>query len=360
MTFPSNDHSRNVALVKALMALREMDMHQVSAHTGVQIENFQAWLDGASTVLSQKSYQALLNYLGLTVEGFNLNFVQNWMLRAPSAFSADQRDALVQVSPLMGMAHMIEIKGSWLPMFSKQRLFAIRGDGFKVLVAVKGSWRMPPALTPAMFPDVMPQAQVNEVHVDELTWHSVRHQTLTPSEFDELFDPSSVNCSWNDVRLMARERGITPAMLARDILARETSGDPVIAPAAAKIETEQARTAEPVAIAIPAAQQKTQEAAQVAQAASATSARADVQAPPRRTRRARVDPAPQAPAAPSTPSVTNQPAPAVPDANPMTMAFPTTTFPSTPQPVVTPSVFEIQAPVGIQEAASAPRTMPMA
>lgn len=57
--------------------------------------------------------------------------------------------------------------------------------------------------------------------VDALYWNAVRNQAITPAEFDDLFFETALECSWNDLRLMARERGITPSMLAKDILSKD-------------------------------------------------------------------------------------------------------------------------------------------
>ena len=56
-------------------------------------------------------------------------------------------------------------------------------------------------------------------------WHAVRNKAITPAEFDDLFFETALECSWNDLRLMARERGITPSMLAKDVLAKDMQAE---------------------------------------------------------------------------------------------------------------------------------------
>lgn len=64
-------------------------------------------------------------------------------------------------------------------------------------------------------------APSNESKVDSLYWHAARTGQLTPSEFDDIFLETYDKWSWNDVRLIARKRGITPTDLAESILAKD-------------------------------------------------------------------------------------------------------------------------------------------
>lgn len=227
--FDQSHLPKDVRLVHALMTLRHITPQELSSHTGIQIENLQAWLKGTASALALRSYIALLTYLGLNREGLSKTYVQHWDLDATSAFTQEQRTALQQVAPWLTNGAMIEILGDWQPIYGKTRIFAIRGDTFKILIAVKSGFRMPIALDPTLIPGVSyrttPDNKPPELRVDPLYWNAVRTKAITPAEFDDLFFETALECSWNDLRLMARERGLTPSMLAKDILTKDIAAE---------------------------------------------------------------------------------------------------------------------------------------
>lgn len=237
MSADKNDLPKDVRLVHALMILRGLSPHELALHTGVQIENLQAWLQGTASALAQRSYIALLSYLGLTRDGLSKAYVQNWEMDVRQTFSASQLEALQQVAPWLGGGTMIEIMGEWQPLLGKTRMFAIRGDNFKILLGLKGAFRMPCALQPNMVPGLSYRTTEDnkppEIRVEASYWHAVRNKAITPAEFDDLFFETALECSWNDLRLMARERGITPSMLAKDVLSKDMPADEF---AVAKVE----------------------------------------------------------------------------------------------------------------------------
>lgn len=237
MSVDKNDLPKDVRLVHALMILRGLSPHELALHTGVQIENLQAWLQGTASALAHRSYIALLSYLGLTRDGLSKAYVQNWEMDVRQQFSEVQQDALLQVAPWLTGGTMIEIMGEWQPLFGKTRMFAIRGDNFKILLGLKGAFRMPCALQPSMVPGLSYRTTEDnkppEIRVEASYWHAVRNKAITPAEFDDLFFETALECSWNDLRLMARERGITPSMLAKDVLAKDMQSEEM---AVAKVE----------------------------------------------------------------------------------------------------------------------------
>ena len=216
---------KDVRLVHALMALRRITPQELSLHTGIQVENLNAWLKGTASALALRSYIALLSYLGLTREGLSKAYVQHWELEATTAFTPEQIASLQQVAPWLAGGAMIEIMGEWQPLYGKTRMFAIRGETFKILIAVKSGFRMPLAVQPSLIPGVAyrstPDNKPPEIRVDHLYWNAVRTKAITPAEFDDLFFETALECSWNDLRLMARERGLTPSMLAKDIFTKD-------------------------------------------------------------------------------------------------------------------------------------------
>lgn len=248
MSADKNEMPKDVRLVQALMVLRGLSPHELSLHTGVQIENLQAWLQGSASALTHRSYIALLSYLGLTRDGLSKSYVQNWDMDVRQTFSASQLEALQQVAPWLGGGTMIEIMGEWQPLFGKTRMFAIRGENFKILLGLKGAFRMPCALQPNMVPGLSYRTTEDnkppEIRVEASYWHAVRNKAITPAEFDDLFFETALECSWNDLRLMARERGITPSMLAKDVLSKDI---PVDEFAMAKAKTEVKASKETVA-----------------------------------------------------------------------------------------------------------------
>ena len=229
MSADKNDLPKDVRLVHALMTLRGLSPHELALHTGVQIENLQAWLQGTASALAHRSYIALLSYLGLTRDGLSKAYVQNWEMDVRQTFSAAQLEALTQVAPWLIGGTMIEIMGEWQPLLGKTRMFAIRGENFKILLGLKGAFRMPCALQPNMVPGLSyrttEDSKPPEIRVEAAYWHAVRNKAITPAEFDDLFFETALECSWNDLRLMARERGITPSMLAKDVLSKDMPAD---------------------------------------------------------------------------------------------------------------------------------------
>ena len=52
---------KDVRLVHALMALRRITPQELSLHTGIKVENLNAWLKGTASALALRSYIALLS-----------------------------------------------------------------------------------------------------------------------------------------------------------------------------------------------------------------------------------------------------------------------------------------------------------
>ncbi len=229
MSVDENKLPKDVRLVHALMTLRGLSPHELALHTGVQIENLQAWLQGTASALAHRSYIALLSYLGLTRDGLSKAYVQNWEMAVGSTFSPAQMGALEQVAQWLVGGTMIEIMGEWQPLYGKMRVFAIRGENFKILLGLKSGFKMPCALQPSMVPGLSYRTTEDnkppEIRVESSYWHAVRNKAITPAEFDDLFFETALECSWNDLRLMARERGITPSMLAKDVLAKDMQAE---------------------------------------------------------------------------------------------------------------------------------------
>ncbi len=221
----NKDLPKDVLLVRALMTLKNVNAQELAVHAGVQTENLYAWLNGTASALSKKSYIALLSYLGLTQAGFSKGFVQNWSISVGGKFTSEQLTLLEHVSPWLAGGALMEIAGDWQPLHGKSRVFAIRGEHFKILLSLKGGFRMPFALEPEHIPGISYRVTDTnsepKILVDALYWNAVRNQAITPAEFDDLFFETALECSWNDLRLMARERGITPSMLAKDILSKD-------------------------------------------------------------------------------------------------------------------------------------------
>ena len=229
MSVDENKLPKDVRLVHALMTLRGLSPHELALHTGVQIENLQAWLQGTASALAHRSYIALLSYLGLTRDGLSKAYVQNWEMAVGSTFSPAQMGAFEQVAQWHVGGTMIEIMGEWQPLYGKMRVFAIRGENFKILLGLKSGFKMPCALQPSMVPGLSYRTTEDnkppEIRVESSYWHAVRNKAITPAEFDDLFFETALECSWNDLRLMARERGITPSMLAKDVLAKDMQAE---------------------------------------------------------------------------------------------------------------------------------------
>lgn len=218
---------KEVRLVRSLMTLRNITPDMLSAHTGIQLENLQAWLNGTASALSNRSYVSMLTYLGLTKHGLSGSYVQVWNLNVSKEFSEEQLQAFSEISGWLAGGQLMEIKGDYQKWSKKLRVFAIRGKHFKILVKLQGGIRNPLELKPEHFSgNVTARMRDNSPalvsKVDDLYWHAARTAQLTPSEFDDIFLETYDKWSWNDLRLIARERGITPSDLAESILAKDS------------------------------------------------------------------------------------------------------------------------------------------
>lgn len=216
---------KDISLVHALMTLRGILVEDLARHANVQLENLRAWLAGTHTALAHRSYIAILSYLGVTRAGLSGSNVQVWTLRAPKAFTSAQTDSLRIIAGWLVGGQMIEITGAYSDFFSKMRVYAIRGKSFKILVHVKGGLRQPAELTPDLVPSVIYRPSNDGKpavsNVDPMYWHGVRTSAVTPAEFDDIFSDTYSEWSWHDLRLVARERGITPSALAEWVLQKD-------------------------------------------------------------------------------------------------------------------------------------------
>jgi pimeloyl-ACP methyl ester carboxylesterase len=93
---------------------------------------------------------------------------------------------------MMGGAQMIEIKSdSKDSFFSKTRVYAFRGETFKVLLYLTGGILRPKALDADSFPGVIWRSSSEGrppcCVVDNLYWSAIKDEALTPSEFDDIF-----------------------------------------------------------------------------------------------------------------------------------------------------------------------------
>lgn len=224
---------KDICLVRALMTLRGIKVEDLAFHAGVQLENLTAWLSGTQSALAHRSYISVLSYLGITKEGLTGSHVQVWELEAPRKFSPIQLEALKQIAPWLVGGQIAEITGDFQPVFHKVRAYAIRGKSFKVIVLVKGGMRMPAKLEASMLPNIQTRISGDKkdgsCHVDPLYWHAVRNSAITPAEFDDIFTGNYSEWSWNDVRLIARERGITPSSMAKWVLSRDPKDSAALA-----------------------------------------------------------------------------------------------------------------------------------
>lgn len=216
---------KEISLVHALMTLRGIRVEDLARHANVQLENLRGWLAGKHTALAHRSYIAILSYLGVTRSGLSGSTVQVWTLRAPKEFTSTQTESLRIIAGWLVGGQMIEITGDHRDFFNKTRVYAIRGKSFKILVHVKGGMRQPAELTPDLVPSVVnrpsPDGKPAISHVDALYWHGVRSSAITPAEFDDIFTDTYSEWSWHDLRLVARERGITPSALAEWVLQKD-------------------------------------------------------------------------------------------------------------------------------------------
>lgn len=224
MSKPIQSLPKDVILVRALMELRQVNVNDLAIHTKVQLENLRAWLNGSPAALAQRSYVSVLNYLGMTKDGFSKSHVQYWTMDTGRTLSRDQQELFQRVAPFLRGGELVELRGDWQPFKGKTRAFAIRGETFKVLIILRGNFLMPSSLDSSILPGVSPKlvdGQEMVVSLDSQYWLSVRSNAITPAEFDDLFNGTASQCSWNDLRLMARERGITPHMISQNILETE-------------------------------------------------------------------------------------------------------------------------------------------
>lgn len=224
---------KDIYLVRALMTLRGITVDELAFHSGVQLENLTAWLTGSQSALAHRSYISVLSYLGITKDGLTGSHVQVWDLRAPRRFSNVQIEAFKQISPWLVGGQIAEIVGEFQAPLKKVRAYAIRGKSFKVIVLVRGGIRMPAELEASMLPNIQTRTSNDgkdgACHVDHLYWHAVRNSAITPAEFDDIFTGNYKEWSWNDVRIVARERGITPSTMAEWVLSRDPKDSGLLA-----------------------------------------------------------------------------------------------------------------------------------
>lgn len=223
--------NKSIRLAQAMMILKNLSINQISTATGIQIENLNAWFAGSLKALSPQSYMSLMSFLGLLKASLSSEYVHIWKLDAKPKLSSLQLSSLTDISgAMMGGAQMIEIKSDNKDsFFSKTRVYAFRGETFKVLLYLTGGIIRPKALDADSFPGVIWRSSSEGrppcCVVDDLYWSAIKDEALTPSEFDDIFTETYHKCTWNDVRLIARERGITPTDISSWMLRNEESLD---------------------------------------------------------------------------------------------------------------------------------------
>lgn len=219
---------KSIRLARAIMLLRGMNARQVSEHTGLSVENLAAWLRGSNNALSASSYVTLFGFLGVNKKGLSTKHIHIWNLHTHSGnLTAQQKEALKEVAPLLAEGAILEVtskKPEFTPI-NRLRAFIVKGQSARVLVHIHGFMKDPQGIDPGMLPGTAWRTHDNNsrfvVKLDRLYWNAVKAGSITRSEFDDIYSENFDKCSWNDVRLIARERGITPSMITQMILSRE-------------------------------------------------------------------------------------------------------------------------------------------
>ncbi|HEY6436184.1 MAG TPA: hypothetical protein VIY47_06315, partial [Ignavibacteriaceae bacterium] len=196
----------------------------------ISLENLKAWLGGSANTLAAHSYVELFKFLGVSKEGLLPDRVHLWTVDAGWSGKLNQKNLsiLEWAGNLVSECKMVEvINGSEnnKSIFQKKRVFMILGEKVKirVMIHVTSQWNEPPAIDPIVLPGVQWEGDDGKgmvLKADGMYWKSINEGSLTISEFDDVFTGDFQKCSWNNLRLVAREHGVTPAMIANWIITR--------------------------------------------------------------------------------------------------------------------------------------------
>jgi hypothetical protein len=219
---------KSIKLARSLMLLKGLSPRDVAHNTGLPSENLVAWLNGSNNTLSPSSYVTLFTYLGVDKTGISGEHVHVWKIKNKMGrFSSQVMQAFKDVAPLLDKGEMMEIvrQEKIKSFFDKTRLFILKGAGFRILLHLESSFFAPQSVEPSMIPGVSWCSTVDNnralAKLDRLYWNAALSGSLTTSEFDDIFMQTFDKCSWGDLRLISRERGVTPSTIAMWILSGE-------------------------------------------------------------------------------------------------------------------------------------------
>ncbi len=206
--------------VKAIMKLRGIGLSEVCKHTGIQNENLVAWLRGVKEALSEQSYSSLLSFLGISDE--NKNHVHVWKIPTKNgSISKEYVNYLTFAAKnLLINAQITEINIGKTEFLKKKRVFIMNTDtNLRVILVLQGGIRAPKDLNLAtVLPNVEWLVDSKPITIDKTYTSTAKNASLTFSEIDDIMNDEQSPVSWADLRLIAREHGITPTELSQWIM----------------------------------------------------------------------------------------------------------------------------------------------
>lgn len=223
MSYELSEASKNV---RAIMKLRGVSIHEICRHTGIQAENLQAWLRGVKEALSDSSYISLMSFLGIDAKQ-DKEQVHVWRIPVKNGdISKDYTDALrFAAASLLKDAKIAELNIGKCERFKQKRVFIIRSsNNLRITLVLKGGFRKPRNLILQQdLPNTSWLKDQNPLNIDKTYANTAKNETLTASEINDILNDECQSVSWADLRLIARERGVTPTNLMQWIMDEEVA-----------------------------------------------------------------------------------------------------------------------------------------
>lgn len=214
-------------IASSLIKLSGLAVGPVAIACGSNEATLVRWMEGQSKLFSRDKLDALLSYLGLNTKDRLLAFsgdrVYYW--RQKDAFWKAEdvyRDFFRIVdSGLIVNPRMFFLRRS--ASMSRDLIFALKADNFNGFISVRASLLVKSKLAEECIKKM--KADIPLIDIPKHLWGQIKDHDITIAEFNEIIGINDgVALTWEDVRLAARENGMTAQSVIEMIQSRHVEG----------------------------------------------------------------------------------------------------------------------------------------
>ena len=199
-------------IASSLIKLSGLDVDPVATACGSNNASLTRWLEGRYKLFSRNKLDALLSYLGLRIKGRSLAFsgdrVYFWRQKDSFGKADDVYPDFFRImdSGLLVNPQMFFLSRSAL--MSRDLIFVLKADNFSCFLSVQTSLLVRSKLAKECIKRM--GVDIPSIDIPKYLWRQLKDRDITITEFNEIIEScDGVGATWEEVRLAARENGLT-------------------------------------------------------------------------------------------------------------------------------------------------------